>query len=264
MQSLYTAATGMEAQQSSIDTIANNLANSSTTGFKAQRVDFQDLLYLNLKPAGTPTSGVTKTPNGIQIGEGVKLVATDRIFTQGPVQNTNNPLDLMITVNNGFFKVTLPNGDTAYTRDGTFQQDGDGNIVTNNGYFLDPQVQIPQDTTAITINTAGQILVTQAGSTNQTQIGQLEISNFVNPNGLQSIGSNLYVSTPASGEAIDGTPGSQGFGNVTQGSLEASNVDVVTEMVNLITAQRAYEDNAKVVSTCDDNLSVVAQLKQLP
>jgi flagellar basal-body rod protein FlgG len=264
MQSLYTAATGMEAQQMNIDTIANNLANVSTTGFKKQRVDFQDLLYLNLKPAGTPTSPETKTPAPIEIGEGVKTVATDRIFTQGSVQNTNNPLDLMITGNNGFFKVTLPDGDTAYTRDGTFHQDGDGNIVTSNGYFLDPQVQIPQDTSTVTINTVGQIFVTEAGSTTQTQIGQLEISNFVNPGGLQSLGDNLYVSTPASGEAIDGTPGSQGYGNVTQGSLEVSNVDVVSEMVNLITAQRAYEMNAKAVSTADDMLATVAQLKQLP
>ncbi len=264
MQSLYTAATGMEAQQMNIDTIANNLANVSTTGFKKQRIDFQDLLYLNLKPAGTPTSPETKTPTPIEIGEGVKSVATDRIFTQGSVQNTNNPLDLMISGNNGFFKVTLPNGDTAYTRDGTFHQDGDGNIVTSNGYYLDPQVQIPQDTSTVTINQVGQIFVTQSGSTTQTQIGQLEISNFVNPGGLQSLGSNLYESTPASGEAIDGTPGSAGFGNVTQGALEASNVDVVSEMVNLITAQRAYEMNAKTVSTADDMLATVAQLKQLP
>ncbi len=219
---------------------------------------------MNLKPAGTPTSAEAKTPAPIEIGEGVKPVATDRIFTQGSIQNTNNPLDLMISGNNGFFKVTLPNGDTAYTRDGTFHQDGDGNIVTSNGYFLDPQIQIPQDTSTITINSVGQVLVSQAGSTTQTVIGQLEISNFVNPGGLQADGNNLFTSTPASGEAIDGTPGSQGFGSITQGSLEVSNVDVVSEMVNLITAQRAYEMNAKAVSTADDMLATVAQLKQLP
>ena len=264
MQSLYTAATGMTAQQLNIDTISNNLANVSTAGFKGQRVEFQDLMYLNLKPAGTPTSPETNTPMGLQIGEGVKPVSTQRIFTEGPVQNTNNPLDILIEGDQGFFQVTLPNGETAYTRDGSFQKDGNGNIVTADGYFLDPPIQIPTDTSQIQITSAGQILVQVAGSSQQTQIGQLELTRFVNPAGLEATGHNLYVQTAASGDPIQGTPGSIGFPSVQQGSLESSNVDVVTEMVNLIVAQRAYEMNSKAISTSDDMMSILANMKQFP
>lgn len=264
MQSLYTAATGMSAQDLNIDTISNNLANVSTTGFKAQRVNFQDLMYINLKPAGTPTSPETNTPIGLQIGEGVMPVATQRIFTQGPVQNTNNPLDILIEGQQGFFQVTLPDGQTAYTRDGSFQQDGNGNIVTANGYFLDPPVQIPAETSQIQITSAGQIMVQVAGSTQQTQIGQLELTQFVNPAGLEAIGNNLFIQTAASGEPIQGTPSSVGFPSVQQGSLESSNVDVVTEMVNLIVAQRAYEMNSKTISTADDMMETLANMKQFP
>lgn len=264
MQSLYTAATGMAAQQLNIDTISNNLANVSTTGFKKQRVDFQDLLYLNLKPAGTPTSPQTNTPAGLQIGEGVKPVSTQRIFTVGSVQNTNNPLDVLIEGDNGFFQVTLPNGETAYTRDGSFTQDANGNIVTADGYFLNPPIQLPADTSSIQITSTGQVMVQTAGNTQAVQVGQLEITNFVNPGGLLATGHNLFQQTAASGDPIQGTPGSTGFATVQQGSLESSNVDVVTEMVNLIVAQRAYELNSKAVSTSDTMLSDIANMKQFP
>lgn len=264
MQSLYTAATGMSAQQLNIDTISNNLANTSTTGFKAQRVDFQDLLYLNLKPAGTPTSPETNIPVGLQIGEGVKPVDTKRIFTQGPVQTTNNPLDIMIAGDDGFFQVTLPDGQIAYTRDGSFNRDANGNVVTADGYFLDPPVQIPVDASQVVITSNGQIMMTPAGSTQQTQIGQIELTRFVNPSGLQAMGQNLFTQTAASGDPIQGTPASVGFPAVTQGSLESSNVDVTTEMVNLIISQRAYEMNSKTVSTADDMLSILVNMKQFP
>lgn len=265
MQSLYTAATGMAAQQLNIDTISNNLANVSTTGFKKQRVDFQDLLYLNLRPSGTPTSPETNVPAGIEIGEGVRPVATQRIFTEGSIQNTNNPLDILIQGNESFFQVTLPNGQMAYTRDGSFTRDSTGNIVTFAGYFLDPPIQIPADTESIQITPTGQVMATISGNSQQaTQIGQLELARFINPAGLNAIGGNLYQQTAASGEPILGTPGSTGFASVLQGSLEASNVDVVDEMVNLIVAQRAYELNSKAVSTSDNMLSNIANMKQFP
>ncbi len=264
MQSLYTAATGMSAQDLNIDTISNNIANVSTTGYKEQRVNFQDLMYINLKPAGTPTSPETNTPIGLQIGEGVNPVATQRIFTEGPIQNTNNPLDLLIEGNNGFFQVTLPNGETAYTRDGTFQEDGNGNIVTANGYFLNPPVQLPAQTTSVQITSTGQVLVNVAGSSQQEQVGQIELTNFVNPPGLLAIGNNLFQQTSASGEPIQGTPGSTGFASIQQGSLEESNVDLVTAMVNLIVAQRAYEMNSKTISTDDDMMETLNNMKQFP
>lgn len=264
MQSLYTAATGMVAQDLNIDTISNNLANVSTNGFKKQRVEFQDLMYLNLKPAGTPTSPETNTPVGLQIGEGVKPISTQRIFTEGPIQNTNNPLDILIEGSNGFFQVTLPNGETAYTRDGSFNMDGNGNVVTADGYFLNPSIQIPAETTQVSITSTGQVMVQVAGNSQQEQVGQLELTQFVNPAGLDAMGHNLYQQTPASGDPIQGTPGSNGLPTVQQGSLESSNVDVVTEMVNLIVAQRAYEMNSKAISTVDNMMEVLSNMKQFP
>lgn len=261
MQSLYTAATGMLAQNLNIDTISNNLANVSTTGFKKQRVQFQDLLYLNLKPAGTPTSPETDIPVGIQIGEGVKPVATSRIFTQGPVQNTNNPLDLMIEGDDSFFRVIQPDGTIAYTRDGTFTRDANGNVVTADGYFMDPPLQIPADASQVQITPDGRVMVTIAGQTQAAQVGQIELSRFVNPEGLQAMGHNNFLATAASGDPIEGTPGTVGFPTLQQGSLEQSNVDVVDEMVNLIVAQRAYEMNAKAVTTADQMLQTVNTLK---
>src|SRR5258708_4169537 len=195
MQSLYTAATGMLAQNLNIDTISNNLANVSTNGFKKQRVDFQDLLYLNLKPAGTPTSPETNVPVGIQIGEGVKPVDTKRIFTQGSISNTNNPLDLLIEGDDTFFKVVRPDGEIVYTRDGSFTRDGNGNMVNADGYFMDPPVQIPADASQVQITQDGRIMVTMAGQTQPAQVGQLELARFVNPAGLSALGHNDFATT---------------------------------------------------------------------
>ncbi len=262
MQSLYTAATGMLAQQMNIDTISNNLANVSTQGFKKQRVEFQDLLYMNVKPAGTPSTRESTVPVGIQIGEGTKPVATQRIFTQGSISNTGNSLDLLIEGSDGFFKVVRADGEVVYTRDGAFKKDGDGNIVNSDGYMLDPQVQIPEDALSIEIPSDGRILVNLVGQEEAVEIGQIELARFVNPAGLEAMGHNVYRPTAASGEAIEGTPSSQGFASVAQGSLELSNVDVVDEMVNLIVAQRAYEINSRAVQTADDMMSAVVSLKQ--
>ena len=261
MQSLYTSATGMQAQNLNIDTISNNLANVSTYGFKKQRVEFQDLLYLNLRPAGTPTSPETNIPVGIQIGEGVKPVATQRIFSQGTVLNTNNPLDLLIEGQDSFFRVVRPDGTVVYTRDGSFKRDANGNVVTTDGYFMDPPVQIPADAAQVQITADGRIMVTIAGQTQANQIGQIEVSRFVNSAGLLALGHNYFAATAASGDPIDGTPGTVGFPTIQEGSLENSNVDVVDEMVNLIIAQRAYEMNAKGVTTADQMLQTVNTLK---
>ncbi len=262
MQSLYTAATGMQAQTLNIDTISNNLANVSTNGFKKQRVDFQDLLYLNLKPAGTPTSPETNVPIGIQVGEGVKPVDTKRIFTQGSISNTNNPLDILIEGDDSFFQVTRPDGEVVYTRDGSFTRDGNGNMVNADGYFMDPPVQIPADASQVVITQDGRIMVTMAGQTDQAQVGQLELTRFVNPGGLSALGHNIFQTTAASGDPITGIPSSVGFPSVRQGSLELSNVDVVTEMVNLIVAQRAYEMNSKAVTASDQMMQTAATLHQ--
>lgn len=262
MQSLYTAATGMLAQQMNIDTISNNLANVNTQGFKKQRVEFQDLLYLNVKPAGTPSTRDTRVPVGIQVGEGTRPVATQRIFTQGTIRNTENPLDLLIEGSDGFFKVVRADGEVVYTRDGTFKRDADGNIVNSDGYMLDPQVQIPDDAISVSIPADGRILVNLIGQEDAVEIGQIELARFVNPAGLEALGHNVYRATSASGEAIEGTPGSAGFPTVAQGSLELSNVDVVDEMVNLIIAQRAYEINSRAVQTADDMMATVTALKR--
>jgi flagellar basal-body rod protein FlgG len=262
MQSLYTAATGMLAQQLNIDTISNNLANVRTNGFKKQRVDFQDLLYLNLKPAGTPTSPETRVPVGIQIGEGVKPVDTKRIFTQGSIRNTSNPLDILIEGSDCFFKIVRPDGEIVYTRDGNFNRDGSGNLVNPDGYFMDPPVQIPADASLVQIPADGKILVQLVGTNQPVQVGQIELTRFVNPAGLEAMGHNLFRATVASGDPIEGVPGTLGFPVVQQGSLELSNVDVVDEMVNLIIAQRAYEINSKAVQTADDMLGTVATLRR--
>jgi flagellar basal-body rod protein FlgG len=263
MQSLYTAATGMLAQQMNIDVISNNLANVNTNGFKKQRVDFQDLMYLNVKPSGAPATRDTTVPVGIQIGDGVRPVSTQRSFSQGAVQNTSNPLDVMMEGEGYFFKVTNASGETVYTQDGSFTKDGEGNVVTSDGYMMDPAIQIPTEATAVTISSVGKVLVTLNGDTStQQEIGQLQLSRFVNPAGLEALGHNTFKQTVASGDAIDGIPGSNGFPSVLQGSLEASNVDVVDEMVKMIMAQRAYEMNSKAVTTADDMLSTAATMKR--
>jgi len=254
LRALYTAASGMNAQQLNIDNIAHNLANVNTIGFKSRRADFQDLLYQNLRQAGAASTATTDIPVGLQIGLGTKPVATEILLTQGDFSATENPLDMVIE-GQGFFQVRLTDGQTAYTRNGSFHLDRDGNMVTADGDFLDPQISIPQDQVSVTIGADGTVSVLQAGQTQPQQVGRIEIANFQNAAGLQAIGKNLYLATQASGEAIVGTPGENGLGTLLSGFVEQSNVSVVEEMVNMIVSQRAYEASSKVIRTADEMLT---------
>ncbi len=254
LRALYTAASGMNAQQLNIDNIAHNLANVNTIGFKSRRADFQDLLYQNLRQAGAANTANTDIPVGLQIGLGTKPVATEILLTQGDFSATENPLDMVIE-GQGFFQVRLTDGQTAYTRNGSFHLDRDGNLVTADGDFLDPQISIPQDQLSVTIGSDGTVSVLQAGQTQPQQIGKIEIANFQNAAGLQAIGKNLYLATQASGEPIVGTPGENGLGTLLSGFVEQSNVSVVEEMVNMIVSQRAYEASSKVIRTADEMLT---------
>ncbi len=254
LRALYTAASGMNAQQLNIDNIAHNLANVNTIGFKSRRADFQDLLYQNLRQAGAASTATTDIPVGLQIGLGTKPVATEILLTQGDFSATENPLDMVIE-GQGFFQVRLTDGQTAYTRNGSFHLDRDGNMVTADGDFLDPQISIPQDQVSVTIGSDGTVSVLQAGQTQPQQVGRIEIANFQNAAGLQAIGKNLYLATQASGEAIVGTPGENGLGTLLSGFVEQSNVSVVEEMVNMIVSQRAYEASSKVIRTADEMLT---------
>jgi flagellar basal-body rod protein FlgG len=254
LRALYTAASGMNAQQLNIDNIAHNLANVNTIGFKSRRADFQDLLYQNLRQAGAASTANTDIPVGLQIGLGTKPVATEILLTQGDFSATENPLDMVIE-GQGFFQVRLTDGRTAYTRNGSFHLDRDGNMVTADGDFLDPQISIPQDQVSVTIGADGTVSVMQAGQTQPQQVGRIEIANFQNAAGLQAIGKNLYLATQASGEAIVGTPGENGLGTLLSGFVEQSNVSVVEEMVNMIVSQRAYEASSKVIRTADEMLT---------
>src|SRR6266496_626053 len=256
LRALYTAATGMEAQQINIDTIANNIANVNTTGFKQARAEFQDLLYQNMRPAGTAASASTEYPVGLQLGLGTRPVATDRIFRQGDFRQTGNPLDLVIE-GKGFFQVRMPSGELAYTRDGSFHMNSEGAVVTAAGNPLEPQITIPSDAQEIVIGSDGTVSVTQAGQAAAQQVGTIQIAAFQNPGGLNSIGGNLLTETAASGTATAATPGENGLGRVNQGFLEQSNVSVVEEMVNMIVGQRAYEINSKVVKTADEMLQTM-------
>jgi flagellar basal-body rod protein FlgG len=254
LRALYTAASGMQAQQLNIDTIAHNLANVTTTGFKQRRTQFQDLLYQNERNAGTANTSSTDIPVGLQVGLGTKPIATEMIFTQGDYSATDNPLDIVIE-GQGFFQIRQPNGQLAYTRAGNFQVNRDGTMVTSDGDLLDPQITIPQDQTGITIGADGTVSVIQSGQTQPQQVGKIEIAMFQNPAGLDSIGKNLFTPTQASGDAITGTPGENGLGTLLSGFQEQSNVSVVEEMVNMIVSQRAYEANSKVIHSADDMLS---------
>jgi flagellar basal-body rod protein FlgG len=251
LRALYTAASGMEAQQLNIDTIAHNLANINTSGFKSRKAQFQDLLYQNIRQAGASNTATTDIPVGLQVGLGTRPVATEIIFTQGDFSATNNPLDFVIQ-GQGFFQVRMANGQTAYTRNGNFHMDRDGNIVTTDGDYLDPQISIPLDQISITIGSDGTVSVMQANQIQPQQVGRIELAYFQNPSGLQNIGKNLFLPTQASGEASVGAPGENGLGTLLQGYVEQSNVSVVEEMVNMIVSQRAYEANSKVIRTADE------------
>ncbi|PPQ26792.1 flagellar basal-body rod protein FlgG [Rhodopila globiformis] len=261
MRSLDIAGTGMQAQQTNVEVISNNMANMTTTGFKRSRAEFQDLIYQNLRRVGSDSSDSgTIVPSGAQVGLGVKTAAIYRINEQGNLQQTSNSLDLAIQ-GNGYFQITLPSGQTAYTRDGTFALGADGTIVTADGYTVQPGLQIPTGATGVTINTSGQVQATIAGQTAPQTIGQLQLAVFPNEAGLDAQGGNLFMQTAASGSPVTGNPGSPGFGSVMQGFVETSNVNVVTEITNLITAQRAYEMNSKVITTSDEMLSTLTNLR---
>ncbi len=261
LRSLYSATSGMLAQQTHIDTTSNNIANVNTTGFKKSRADFNDLFYQAMQYAGTNTSNTTLSPDGMEVGLGVRPSAITKMFSQGSPKETENNLDVAIT-GKGFFQVQLPDGTSAYTRSGNFKLDEQGNLVTSEGYLLIPQITLPEDTTQVNIGVDGTVSVTQGLQTTSNVIGQITLANFVNPAGLHSMGDNLFSITNASGEAIVGNPDSQGLGKLRQGFLELSNVRLVEEMTDLITAQRAYEANSKSIQTADAMLQTVNSLKR--
>ncbi len=261
IRALWTAASGMEAQQLNIDTIANNLANVNTSGYKKNRADFQDLLYQTLREAGAQSSANTIYPTGMQIGLGTRSAAIQKIFLQGDFQATQNPMDLAIE-GAGFFQILQPNGDTAYTRAGAFKQDDQGRLVTSDGFPMQPQITIPSDAMSITIGTDGTVSVLQAGQTSPTQVGQIQLVSFPNPSGLTNIGRNLYLENTASGSPIVSTPGENGVGSVAQGFIELSNVSISEELVNMIVGQRAYEVNSKAIQTADEMMQAANSMKR--
>lgn len=259
IRSLWIAKSGLEAQQMQMDVISNNLANVSTTGFKRSRAVFEDMLYQTLRQPGAQSSQQTQLPSGLQLGTGVRPVATEKIFTQGNLQQTGNALDIAIN-GKGFFQVLMPDGTTAYTRDGSFQVDNQGQVVTASGYQIQPAITIPANAITVTVAKDGTVSVLQPGSTNPTQVGSLQLAGFINPAGLQSQGENLYVESAASGSPTANTPGTNGVGVLNQGMIETSNVNVAEELVNMIQTQRAYEINSKAISTSDQMLQKLTQL----
>lgn len=259
MRSLFTAGSGMRAQQFNVDTISNNLSNVNTTGFKRDRADFQDTFYEHLQTPGAPANEATEHPTGISVGSGVRIGATQSIQTQGSLKRTDGTLDMAIE-GDGYFQVLQPDGSTAYTRDGSFKLDGEGNVVNSDGLFLEPQFTIPEDATEVNIREDGTVSVVTQGDTEAQEVGQIEVAKFVNPSGLKDIGSNLKEETTASGAPQVLTPGQDGAGQVRQGVLEKSNVDVVDSMTKLITAQRAFEMNSRSIQTTDGMLQEVSNL----
>jgi flagellar basal-body rod protein FlgG len=257
-QALWIAKTGLDAQQTRMSVISNNLANVNTTGFKQDRAVFEDLLYQTIRQPGAQSSSNTQLPSGLMLGTGVRTVATEKLHTQGNIQQTGNAMDMAIQ-GRGFFQILMPDGSLSYTRDGTFQIDSEGQMVMSNGYPLEPSVTIPEDALSITIGSDGAISVLQSGQTAPTVVGDIELADFVNPTGLQAIGENLFKESNASGTAITGTPGLDGIGSVVGGALETSNVNVVTELINMIETQRAYEMNSKAISTADQMLQYASQ-----
>lgn len=261
MRSLWTAASGMVAQQSNLDVVSNNLANVNTTGFKKSRTDFQDLMYQTLRQAGTVTGDDNQVPSGIQIGHGVRQVATQKIYTQGSFQSTGNSYDIAIE-GDGFFQIAMPDGTIAYTRDGSFKTDSDRRLVTSDGYPLEPEIAIPAEATDFTVSAEGVVSAKMPGQEEPEEIGQIELARFVNPAGLDSVGRNLLKETAASGAPVVSNPDVDGAGTLLQKYVEMSNVQVVEEMVNMIVAQRAYETNSKAITTSDEMLGLANGLKR--
>jgi len=259
MQSLSTATTGMTAQTTNMAVIANNLANVSTSGFKKSRADFQDLVYQAMQVPGSPTSADTKSPTGIMVGLGTKPAAVTKVFTEGDIVQTSNVLDLAIE-GKGFLQVTMPDGNTAYTRSGNLKLDGTGQIVTSDGYPIQPAIVIPEDARAVTISQTGLVSATLGADTISTELGNIDLANFINDGGLLPIGKNLFRETEASGTAIVGTPGDNGVGTLLQGYVENSNVNLVEELTAMITAQRAFEINSKVITTSDQMMQTVTNI----
>jgi flagellar basal-body rod protein FlgG len=259
LRSLWIAKTGLDAQQLHIDVISNNLANVGTNGFKRARAVFEDLLYQTMRQPGAQSSQQTQIPAGLQIGTGVRPISTERIFTQGNLQQTGNPLDIAVQ-GAGFFQIQMPDGTTTYTRDGSFHTDANGQLVTSSGFALQPAITIPANARSITIARDGIVSVVAGTSSTPTQVGTLQLANFINPAGLQSQGENLYAETTASGSPSVNQPGSNGLGLLSSGYVETSNVNVVEELVNMIQTQRAYEINSKAIQTSDQMLQKLAQL----
>jgi flagellar basal-body rod protein FlgG len=259
IRSLFIAKTGMEAQQTQLDTISHNLANVGTNGFKRSHAVFEDLIYQNMRQSGANTTDQTQLPTGLQLGLGVRTVATSRNFSQGNLQQTTNNLDLAIK-GSGFFQIQMPDGTTAYTRDGSFQLDSAGQIVTNNGYTLLPGITIPANAQSVTVGQDGTVSVVVPGNTAPQTLGQIQVANFVNPSGLEPRGQNLFAETASSGTPNAGAPNANGLGALQQGFVETSNVNVVEELVQMIQTQRAYELNSKAVQTSDQMLQKLAQL----
>jgi len=251
--SLWIAKTGLDAQQTHMSVISNNLANVNTTGFKKERALFEDLLYQNVRQVGAQSTQNTTLPSGLQLGTGVRTVATEKIHTQGNIQQTGNSLDIAVS-GRGFFQILMPNGEIAYTRDGSFKLDSTGQIVTNGGYPLEPAMTVPQGASSVTIGNDGTVSVLEPGNATPNVIGNIQLADFVNPTGLEPVGENLYRESASSGAPIVGTPGEDGVGKLIQGSLETSNVNVVEELVNMIETQRAYEMNSKAIATADEML----------
>jgi flagellar basal-body rod protein FlgG len=252
-QALWIAKTGLDAQQTRMAVISNNLANVNTTGFKQDRAVFEDLLYQTIRQPGAQSTSSTELPSGLLVGTGVRTVATEKMHTQGNIVQTGNALDMAIQ-GRGFFQISMPDGSIAYTRDGTFQVNSTGQVVMSNGYPLEPAITVPQDALSVTVGTDGTVSVLQSGQAAPTVVGNIELADFVNPTGLQAVGENLYKETGASGGVVTGTPGLTGIGTVVGGALETSNVNVVTELIGMIETQRAYEMNSKAISTADQML----------
>jgi flagellar basal-body rod protein FlgG len=257
-RALWVAKTGLDAQQTRMAVIANNLANVNTTGFKKSRPIFEDLVYQNIRQAGAQTTQNTQLPSGLQLGTGVRTVATEKLHTQGNIQQTENSLDIAIN-GRGFLQILMPNGDINYTRDGALKLDSEGQLVTSGGLPLEPAISVPNDAISITIGRDGTVSVLQPGNAAPVQVGQIQTADFINPTGLEPVGENLYRETVSSGAPVIGTPGEQEYGLLLQGSLETSNVNVVEELVSMIETQRAYEMNSKAISTTDQMLSFVTQ-----